>query len=202
MTVYLFRHGRTAYNDEKRYQGQRDIPLSDAGARELAKAPFETETVYVSPLSRASKSAEILFPSARQIAVPGLMEFDFGAFEGRNYIEMSDDADYRAWVEGGCEARCPGGESRAGFCARICAAFEPLVDEAARRGEEKLVIVAHSGTLHAVMEGFALPERGYFDWEPPCGGGYALSYDAALWAERKKLRLLETLSCAKGGAPC
>ncbi|MBE7004245.1 MAG: histidine phosphatase family protein [Ruminococcaceae bacterium] len=202
MTIYLFRHGRTAYNDEKRYQGQRDIPLSDVGARELAKAPFDAEIVYVSPLSRARMSAEILFPGACQIAVPGLMEFDFGAFEGRNYMDMSDDADYRAWVEGGCEIRCPGGESRAEFCARTCAAFAPLVEAAAERGEEQLVIVAHSGTLHAVMEGFALPEKGYFDWEPPCGGGYALDFDAALWRERKKLRYRETLRCTKDGALC
>ena len=28
MLIYLLRHGLTAYNAEKRYQGQRDIPLS------------------------------------------------------------------------------------------------------------------------------------------------------------------------------
>ena len=31
MLIYLLRHGLTAYNAEKRYQGQRDIPLSAAG---------------------------------------------------------------------------------------------------------------------------------------------------------------------------
>ena len=31
MLIYLLRHGLTAYNAEKRYQGQRDIPLSPAG---------------------------------------------------------------------------------------------------------------------------------------------------------------------------
>ena len=30
MLIYLLRHGLTAYNAEKRYQGQRDIPLSAA----------------------------------------------------------------------------------------------------------------------------------------------------------------------------
>ena len=35
MLIYLLRHGLTEYNAQKRYQGQRDIPLSEEGRREL-----------------------------------------------------------------------------------------------------------------------------------------------------------------------
>ena len=35
MLIYLLRHGLTAYNAEKRYQGQRDIPLCPAGRAQL-----------------------------------------------------------------------------------------------------------------------------------------------------------------------
>ena len=35
MLIYLLRHGLTEYNAEKRYQGQRDIPLSAAGRAAL-----------------------------------------------------------------------------------------------------------------------------------------------------------------------
>lgn len=31
MLIYLLRHGLTEYNAQKRYQGQRDIPLSPEG---------------------------------------------------------------------------------------------------------------------------------------------------------------------------
>ena len=31
MKVYLLRHGQTEYNVDKRYQGTRDIPLSEKG---------------------------------------------------------------------------------------------------------------------------------------------------------------------------
>ena len=110
MRVYLLRHGRTAYNDAQRYQGLRDIPLSQMGEEELRPAEEAPETVYVSPLSRARRTAELLFPHARQVPVEGFREMDFGAFEGRNYKEMEHDAAYRAWVEGGCEGTCPGGD--------------------------------------------------------------------------------------------
>ena len=57
MRVYLLRHGRTAYNDEQRYQGLRDIPLSQSGEAELRPAEEAPETVYVSPLWRARRTA-------------------------------------------------------------------------------------------------------------------------------------------------
>lgn len=38
MIIYLLRHGTTIYNVEKRYQGQRDIPLSDAGRAQICPA--------------------------------------------------------------------------------------------------------------------------------------------------------------------
>ena len=38
MLIYLLRHGLTAYNAEKRYQGQRDIPLCPAGRAQLRQA--------------------------------------------------------------------------------------------------------------------------------------------------------------------
>lgn len=195
MTILLYRHGLTAYSGEGRYLGRTDVPLCAAGARALARAPFDPGNVYVSPLLRARQSAEILFPGARQIVVPAFAEFDFGAFEGKSALDMADDGDYRVWVESGCLAPCPGGESLSQFRTRCCGAFAALVDDTLRRGEKRLVLVAHSGTLRAVMEGFALPERGYFDWAPPCGGCYALSCDEALWRTRRKL-------CVQEGAPC
>ena len=40
MLIYLLRHGQTEYNAQKRYQGQRDIPLSAAGIAQLRQADF------------------------------------------------------------------------------------------------------------------------------------------------------------------
>ena len=202
MTVYLLRHGRTAYNEQRRYQGRSDPPLSPAGAAELRAADFSPELVYVSPLLRARQAARILFPAARQEVVAALAEMDFGDFEGRSADEMAEDAAYRAWVDGGCAGPCPNGESLAQFRERTCRAFTALVESYAAEGRKELVIVAHGGTQRAVMERFCEPERAYFDLRPPFGGGWALHYDAELWARENKLRPIREVCYVKGDAVC
>ena len=200
MLIVLLRHGQTAYNEQRRYQGAADVPLSPAGRAALKKADFETETVYVTPLCRTAQTARILFPHARQIVVPALREMDFGVFEGRTYDEMKDDAAYCAWLDSGCESACPNGESKAVFCKRVCRAFEKLADEALARGDERLVIVAHGGTQMAALSRFAEPHRDYYSWNAPPAGGFVLSADE--WRARRALRVIKTVGNAAGFVGC
>jgi broad specificity phosphatase PhoE len=67
---------------------------------------------------------------------------------------MEDDAAYRAWIDSNCEAPCPGGEARDSFATRTCRAMEGLVRAAWSRGERLVVVVAHGGTIMAVLDGF------------------------------------------------
>lgn len=188
MKIELIRHGETALQREGRYQGWLDVPLSEEGRNALRPAARRVDTVYITPLRRTRETAELLFPTAALVPVEGLREMDFGAFEGRNYQEMADDPDYRAWVDGFCRGRCPGGECQAEFCDRVCAAFAGLVDDALARGDRELVIVAHGGTQMAVMERFAQPGRPYFDWHLGSAQGYVL--DAEPWPAARRLRLI------------
>ena len=91
MLIYLLRHGLTEYNAQKRYQGQRDIPLSPEGLAQLRRADIDPKVVYISTLQRTRQTAEVLFPDAELVPVDGLKEMCFGSFEGRNYIEMEHD---------------------------------------------------------------------------------------------------------------
>ena len=94
--------------------------------------------VYVSPLKRARETASILFPEAVQVVIPELAEMNFGKFEGRNYKEMENDPDYRAWVAGMCLGKCPGGESRDEFCARTCEAFLEVLRQVPQNATETI----------------------------------------------------------------
>ena len=191
MLVYLIRHGQTVYNAEKRYQGTRDIPLSDAGRAGLHRADFTPDALYVSPLTRARQTAEILFPGVPQIPVQDLREMCFGSFEGRNYIEMEHDPEYLAWVASNSETACPDGERKADFCERTCRAFAGVVDEALDKGVERLAIVAHGGTQMASLERFGRPARSYYEWCAGNGGGFVL--DASRWKTDRVLDLVGTV---------
>ena len=196
MLIYLIRHGETDYNTQKRYQGQRDIPLSAKGRAELHRADFTPALVYVSPLIRARQTAEILFPGVEQIPVEGLREMNFGSYEGRTYVHMENDPDYLAWVEANAHAAHPDGERKADFCARSCAAFARVMEDAARRGLDRLVIVAHGGTQMAVMEHYALPHRPFEQWHTGNGGGHKL--EDSPWQTQRKLNWLCTVNYGAG----
>ena len=196
MKIYLIRHGRTLWNDESRYQGKSDIPLSDAGERELRKADFLPDKVYVSTLCRTWQTASILFPGTRQIIISGFSEMDFGIFEGKTAVEMETDIFYKSWVNSGCEECCPSGERRKDFISRVCTSFEAILDYEILQsyGVEKcrpLTIVAHGGVQMAIMEQFAMPMRDYFSWQSPPGGGFVLNCNSTLWTTCKKLEYLE-----------
>ena len=186
MQLFLIRHGMTALGEEGRYQGRLDAGLTKTGRDALCAAGSMPEHVYVSPAARARETAEILFPGSRQIIVSDLREMDFGAFEGRGWWEMEQDADYRAWVDGGCMGRCPGGEDRTGFSARVCAAVRDILEAETKTGENGVYIVAHGGTQMAVLEHWGRPPREYYRWQRGCGCGWRL-----IWDERQETLTVE-----------
>ena len=186
------------YNREKRYQGQRDIPLSEEGRATLCPAEIQPPVVYTSPLTRAVETAQILFPNAQLIPVEGLREMCFGIFEGRNYQEMEKDPEYLEWVGSDCSGQIPQGENKHDFSARTLEALESLVCKALEENEETLVIVAHGGTQMAVMEALAVPRKPYHDWCGKNGCGWVLDVSVENWA-RKELPILEEICCVRGG---
>ena len=149
MLIYLLRHGLTEYNAQKRYQGQRDIPLSAEGLSQLRRADIDPKVVYITPLQRTAQTARVLFPDAKLVVVKDLQEMCFGSFEGKNYVEMEHDADYQAWVKANCESKCPDGERKDDFSARICNAFSGLVDKALAENIDMINRVYNTGSMKA-----------------------------------------------------
>jgi len=183
MEVILLRHGETAGNLAGRYIGRTDEPLDEAARRRLLKAgPVDgVATVLVSPLQRAVETARLLFPRAVLTVCQDLREIDFGEFEGRTAQEMAADPAYREWVSGGCTGPCPRGESLENFMERTCAAFNLAVRKSIVQKEERLVVVAHGGSIMAIMSRYAKPARPFFEWHLKHRCGYRARLDPGRW---------------------
>lgn len=176
MTFYFLRHGATKGNLERRYVGETDealLPESREALKALILPPVKR--VYVSPLRRCVKTAKILYPDIPMELVPGFRECSFGVFEYKNYEELKDLPAYQAWLEARGFTAFPGGEARADFCARVVRAFDLVAEKAELLGGDA-AIVAHGGTLMAILEAKALPKQDFYDWQAPTGRGYA-----AIW---------------------
>ena len=178
MSVALIRHGLTRGNLERRYVGCRtDEPLCAAGISALRERDYPpVRRVFVSPMRRCVETATIIYPSVEPEIVEDFRECDFGAFEGLSYAELNGRADYQAWIDSGGALPFPGGECRASFARRCVAAFDALP---ARDLGDDWAIVAHGGTIMAIMARYAMPKGDYFDFQIPCGGGFVLTEASA-----------------------
>lgn len=191
MRLVLMRHGATEGNAWRRYVGRgTDEPLSAEGRAQCLRAGSlpGVRKVCVSPLLRARQTAELCFPCATQLVTDDLAECDFGAFEGRSAHDMRHDLAYRAWVEGDCRGRCPGGESPDDHARRSNAALTSLVHDAMAYGQKTLYVVAHGGTIMAALStlGPGVPGMdNYFSWHV----GNCEGYVARAWLEGDRVRL-------------
>lgn len=90
--VYLVRHGETAWSITGQHTGRTDIPLTAQGEDAAQKlksrlSQIHFENVFTSPLLRATQTAQLAgYPQARADA--DLMEWDYGAYEGRRTVEI------------------------------------------------------------------------------------------------------------------
>lgn len=183
MQLIMLRHGKTEGNKHKRYIGSTDEPLCAEGRQQVRAVGHVRAVglVYVSPLVRAQETARLAFPCAQQVIVPDFREMDFGDFENHNYQELAEKSAYRAWVEGNCEARCPHGESKDEFSRRSVNALRILLRESFEKGVKQVIVVAHGGTIMAVMDAFTCGKGSYYSWHVDnCEGYSALVVPTAL----------------------
>ena len=117
--IYLARHGETEWSLTHKHTGRTDIPLTtrgEANARALG-ARLQGQTfaqVYCSPLRRAKRTCELAGFGAAAVEDRDLLEWNYGAYEGRTTAEIRQERpDWDLFRDG-----CPGGESVADIAAR------------------------------------------------------------------------------------
>jgi probable phosphoglycerate mutase len=156
-TLYLLRHAMTAWNAEKRWQGQTDIPLNDEGraqARALVDRLLDRGLVRVhtSDLSRARETAEIVARALNLplLSDPDLRERGFGPFEGKTAAECTALGDI--WDRYAADRRClpPGAEPDTEVVARMTRAVERAAAALPDQHSTALV-VSHGSSIRSLL---------------------------------------------------
>jgi probable phosphoglycerate mutase len=118
-TVHLARHGETEWSVSGQHTGQTDLPLTDRGernARSLGERlrGLTFAHVLTSPLQRARRTCELAGFGAAARVDPDLVEWNYGAYEGRKTEDIRKERPgWQLFRDG-----CPGGESVAEIGAR------------------------------------------------------------------------------------
>lgn len=143
--LYIVRHGQTDWNQEKRIQGQTDIPLNITGRAEAANmaetlkdTPFAA--AFSSDLQRAYETALILVNN-RSMTVKTdkrLRERNFGRWEG----SLSSDF-YKT-----PRSEKEDVESDEKMCERV---FQFLIETAEQNKGKNVLIVTHGGIIRNII---------------------------------------------------
>lgn len=169
-TVFLARHGETAWSLSGQHTGLTDLPLTERGeaaARALAArlAGMTFALVLTSPLARARRTCELAGFGGVAVEDHDLVEWNYGEYEGRRTADiLAARPGWKLFRDG-----CPGGESPADAGAR---ADRVIARARAAQGDVLLFSSGHIlRTIGARWLGL-----------PPAGGAYFLLGTASLSA--------------------
>lgn len=162
-TFYLFRHGLTDWNKQRKLQGRIDIPLNEQGreqARELRLfiKNLPIEIVYTSHLKRALETAEIA--TAREgctiVETMDLQELDFGDAEGLTMEVALERFGKDLWnnfsdvKESSLEISFPNGEKKGVALERMRA----LINKLCEGPHRNIGISTHGGSLRCLLHSY------------------------------------------------
>ena len=174
-SISFIRHGKTEANEKRLYCGHTDLDLSLSGITELRElrktVRYPAGDIYVTTgFKRTVSTLRVLYGETESITIPELAEYNFGDFEMKNHEELQYLQCYINWIEDE-HARCPNGESRAGFNARITEGFEKL-----KAISGSVVCICHGGVVASLMEAIFPGKKGFYDWQPGFGRGYTVTF--------------------------
>jgi broad specificity phosphatase PhoE len=145
--IHLIRHAAPAARGV--FLGSRDVPLE---SESLAPSTVAPASIFSSPLRRARRTAELLFPWREIVVIPELAECHFGDWEGRTWNEIQASwpelaaasmSDWRRFAP-------PGGERWPDFVDRVGRAWDRI-----RPSPAPIAIVAHGGVNSVLAQRIA-----------------------------------------------
>ncbi len=156
--IILVRHGHVEGISPERFRGRADLVLTPEGrwqaeaTARCIQATWTPGALYASPLSRCRTTAEAIGRpfGLTPTAVPGLMDIDYGEWQGltpdevgRKWPEPLD-----TWYRAPHWAAIPGGESLQDVLARTVAALRDVIG---RHPKETVVLVGNDSVNRIIL---------------------------------------------------
>ena len=169
-TLYLVRHGQTAWNREEVFRGRADIPLNDTGRKEALLTGHylervKVDSIYSSPLSRAVETAEAIARyQGKEVQISqGLIDIDFGRWQGVSHEEVKERYGdlYRQWNDTPHLVRFPRGESLEDVRGRVLRVIDEILRD---HTDETLIMVSHRVVNKTMLCGLLGLDNSHF-WQ-------------------------------------
>lgn len=154
MELYAIRHGQSAANAIQAHAGWAQVPLTELGREQAAKAGellkgLEFERIIVSDLLRARETAQIALPGRNFEQDSRLRETNVGSLQGRRVVDLTAELgeeyvrrrvarDYRVY----------GGEDTHAHYDRVA---EFMKDLESAPDDARIAAVCHEGTIMAML---------------------------------------------------
>ncbi len=149
--LFLLRHGQVAGFEEKRYNGQSNVPLTEAGRTQMdlvcrALHDATLEAIYSSDLDRCTYGAAQL-GQALGVSVftdAALRELDCGQWQGLPWLSLAKDfpEDWQARLQDIVHHRMPGGESFHDAASRVRPVLQAILT---RHAGQQVALFGHGG---------------------------------------------------------
>jgi glucosyl-3-phosphoglycerate phosphatase len=159
--LVVWRHGRTAWNLEQRFQGASDLPLDQTGhaqARDTAPylAAMHPAAIFSSDLARANETAAYL---ARLTGLPVQLDKDLRERGGGSWEGLTGAQIRAAYPEAYATFNPPDGEPVESVADRVSAVFERVADGLHESGP-LAVLISHGAAINLGLSRLlGLPER-------------------------------------------
>lgn len=155
--IYLLRHGQVEGHEERRYNGQVNVPLTPLGLEQSARLcaalnDVALTAIYSSDLDRSGYCADLIASAHDLVTIrkPSLREVHIGDWEGRTWSELQEACpdDWRARLHDLVNFRVPGGESLQDAADRIRPEIGSILAEHAGGN---VALVAHGGVNRIIL---------------------------------------------------
>lgn len=154
MKIYVIRHGITELNKKKIVNGQIDEPLAPEGIEQAKTAlnliPDSIKCIYVSPLQRASQTAEIINSRLKcpLIYCPEVSEINMGSLAGKSWDKMPSGQELKKKHRSVKFNYIPyGGESAAQVKKRLLTFLRQINNQ---YNNNQILIVTHGGIIRVL----------------------------------------------------